>query len=113
VEQVVPVGLCQLFPHDCRRESGRVGAGNQSAHAGSGHAVNRHAQPFEHFEHADMRRAARAAATEDQSDTRPGRKICGVGHCAQRKQDDQQQVPGNHGGHEATPFRLASRSDSG
>ena len=50
---------------------GRIGAGNQGAHAGAGDAVDRHAQFLEHFEDADVRRAARAAATQHEADLRP------------------------------------------
>jgi hypothetical protein len=44
-EHVVPIGLGHGFAHRGRRESRRIGAGNQCAHAGAGNAVDRHPQP--------------------------------------------------------------------
>jgi hypothetical protein len=71
-EQVIPIGFSQLAAHGCRTQAAGVDAGYQGSHAGAGDTVDRHAQFFEHFEDADVRRAARTATAEDQADARPG-----------------------------------------
>ncbi len=43
-------------------ESGRIQAADDGAHAGARDRIDRHVHLVEHFEHADMGRAARAAA---------------------------------------------------
>ena len=47
---------------------GRVGAPHHRAHAGAHHQVHGHAQLLQHPQHADMGKAARAAAREHQPD---------------------------------------------
>jgi hypothetical protein len=79
LEEVVPVGFGQFLAHDRRRQPGGVSAGHQPAHAGAGDAVHRHAQFFEHFENADMRRAARATAAENQADAWPAAGAASAG----------------------------------
>ncbi len=67
-ERVLPVHRS----HDALDVGGREARGVQPAdhraHAGAGDGIDRHVILFEHFEHADVRRASRAAAREHQPD---------------------------------------------
>ena len=52
------------------RQAAGIQPADHRAHAGAGDRIDRHVQLIEHLEHADVRRAARAAAREHQSDAR-------------------------------------------
>lgn len=68
VEDVAPVGGEHRLLELASTNAGRIGAADDGAHAGAGDAIHRHAQGFEHLEHADVRRTPRAAARERQAD---------------------------------------------
>ena len=55
-----------------RRESGRIQAANDRAHAGASDDIDWHVVFLEHLEHADVSRATCAAARQHQSDSRAG-----------------------------------------
>lgn len=98
VEQVAPVDPGQALAHGGGADAAGPGPGNQRPHAGAGHAIDRHAQAFQHLEHADVGGAARAAAAQHQADAgtacrrgRSGlRRRCGrCGGEQERKQERQ------------------------
>ena len=91
-EQVVPVDDGELAAHALGADAGGPGAGHQGAHAGAGDAVHRHAQPLQHLQHADVRRAASATAAQHQADA--GR-VCRLGRV------------GGQGHHQAGPCQPA------
>lgn len=70
VEDVAPVRRRDQALHPRDRRSGRVRAADDRPHARARDAVDRHAQVLEDLEHADVRRAARAAAGECERDAR-------------------------------------------
>ena len=70
VEDRTPIRGFDGVTHLLRREASHVRAAHQRAHARARHAIERHAQFLQHFEHAEMRSAARAAAAEDEPDAR-------------------------------------------
>ena len=71
-EEIVPVELADDLAHLVRRVAGRVHAADDRAHAGAGDAADRNVLALEHFDDADVRRAARAAAAEHEADARRG-----------------------------------------
>ena len=80
-------------------------AGSERAHAGASHAVDRHAQLFQYFEHANVRRTARAAAAENEADTRTRRRIaCRDGRAGEQHGKDGQAAEKRRGFH-AEPLR--------
>ena len=70
VEHVLPVDALEHRLDLGRVVARRVEAADDRAHRGAGDALDRHMLAFEHLEHADMRRAARAAAAEDEASFR-------------------------------------------
>ena len=83
-EHVLPVDLAEYGFDLLGAVAGRVHAADDRAHARAGDLADRNVLALEHLEHADVRRAARAAAAEDESDAigrarvqgRKGNKRC-------------------------------------
>ena len=97
LEHVGPVGAAHGLAHGRGRHAGGPGAGDEGAHAGAGHAVDAHALALQFLEHANVRCAACAAATEHEADAR----TLGTdrwGGCRRRREPLQRQ-PGNGGSH--------------
>ncbi len=69
-ERVFPIHRAQQFLNIRDRHARRVQAADHRAHAGAGDRIDGNAHLVEHFEHTDVGRAPRAAATEHQTDTR-------------------------------------------
>jgi hypothetical protein len=76
-QDAVPVGVERELLELGRRVSGGVQPADDRAHAGTGHAVDRHVQFLEHLQHADVRQPERAAAGEHQADARPYSRLLG------------------------------------
>ncbi len=94
VEHVAPVGLSHGHHHLVGRQARGEGAGDQPAHARAGNAVDLHPVLTEHLEHADVRRAARAAPAEDETDARTFRRRDGAGEQGQCRQAAGHGAPG-------------------
>ena len=78
----LPVDGDQEFFELVSRYAGGITAADERAHAGAGDAIDRHAQFFQHLQHADVRAALRATAGEHEADARPAgdvRRFRGTG----------------------------------
>ena len=67
----LPVDGNEEFFELVGRNPGGITAADERAHAGAGDAIDRHAQLFQHLQHADVRAALRATAREHETDARP------------------------------------------
>ena len=70
LEQQLRIDLPQYFLHFGHRAAAGITGADQRTHTGTGNAMNRNAQLFQHLDDPDMGRSTRTAARQNQADFR-------------------------------------------